>query len=323
MEEDALLNAIAIPVLIAAVALFAARCLRGKCAWLAAPQLPATALTGVLFAAFAQQSSGLPWPPHISFDWFPWGIAIVWLATSLLALWRRVDQSPHGCFLAGVATAAAFAVIAPAGLHVGFRALGAAIAGICTFAQLRSRWIPEASAANAGASTQPNSPSISRTYVGATIATAIAMWGSLAALSLLVLASGFAKLAVILGATSAFSAALAVLAAVQRPLVLGTPTIALWCAIQAVAAMYAMGNDDGAVPTYAWLLAAAAPLAIAIVFAPPVSPKPRLVLCLRAILPPVVAVVALCIGRCSASPPSDATLDYAHAGNPTAAQAPR
>jgi hypothetical protein len=77
--------------------------------------------------------------------------------------------------------------------------------------------------------------------------------------------------------------------------------------------MYGMGNDSGDVPTIAWLLAAASPLATAVVFLPPIARKPRLALCLRATLPPLVAAIALGVGRMSAPPPSSAELDYAQA----------
>ncbi len=289
MEIDALLYAILTPTVAAAALLAALGALRHRWPWCAWQGWVALALAGVVFWACAQQFGGVPWKPHISFDWLPWAIVLTAvLAVLAHALGRTKLQSLS---LAGTALAAslAFVVAAPAGLSTTARIAGAVIAAASTAVALHA--------------TRQAGPTA-----------ALAMWGSAASLSGLVLISGFAKLAIVLGAFSAMAAAVAVLGWVQRPLPVGAPAIAVWCAVMATASMYAMGNDVNHLPTAAWWLAAASPAAVGFALIPKVSTRPTLANAVRVGAPIAVAALAALWGSLGApphqEPDRDSSVDY-------------
>jgi hypothetical protein len=280
MEIDALLYAILIPTVAAAALLATLGVLRRRWPWCAWQGWPALALAGVVFCACAQQFGGVPWKPHISFDWFPWAIA---LTAALALVAHATDRSAsQSLSLAGTALAAscAFVLASPAGLSTAARFGGAAVAAIAT--------------ATAVHGTRRAGPSA-----------ALGMWGSAAALSGLVLVSGFAKLAIVLGAFSAMSAAIGVLGWVQRPLPVGPSAVAVWCAVMATSSMYAMGNDVTLIPSAAWWLAAASPAAAGLALIPKISSRPALANTVRVGAPIAAAALAALVGVLGAPPPQD------------------
>ena len=145
-------------------------------------------------------------------------------------------------------------------------------------------------------------------------------WLVFAVASVMVLLSGFAKLAVVLGALSAMAATLAVCAAaIGRPTMGNGLAVALATAL-AAGAFLGCGYDESSFPRWTWVLLASAPAATALVGVPMVKRHPRLRFTVIVLGPSAVAVLALAaamLATASTASPSDSAVDpYASALRP-------
>jgi hypothetical protein len=142
-------------------------------------------------------------------------------------------------------------------------------------------------------------------------------WLVFAVASVMVLLSGFAKLAVVLGALSAMAATLAVCAAaIGRPTMGNGLAVTLATAL-AAGAFLGCGYDESSFPRWTWALLASAPAATALVCVPMVKRHPRLRFTVIVLGPSAVAVLALAaamLATASTASPSDSAVDpYASA----------
>lgn len=283
MEQDALVGAILLPVAVATLLLGAVRLFRWRWAWCGSETWCAVAGVLVIGAAFAQQVSGgfsygaFPWQPHTRFDWLPWGLALTVLITAV-GKCGRIEA-----LIAGVGAGAVFVLVAPAGQPGWVRAVGAVIAVVAAvLVMIAPRSVPREGAPRDGS---PRDPSAF-----------LSMWGSAAALSMLVLHAGFARLAVVLGAFSAFMAAVALLRRVQPPLHAGPAAVALWCAAMAAGAVCGMASGSDKIPAIVWWSMAASPGAGAVAAIPCIARRPRMAQVVRVAAPVALAALGLGVG---------------------------
>ena len=137
-------------------------------------------------------------------------------------------------------------------------------------------------------------------------------WLVRAVASIMVLLSGFAKLAIVIGALSAMSATLAVCAAT-----IGRPAMGNGLATALVAAFVACaflgcGYDESSFPRWTWALLAAAPAATAVAAFPWVRSRPRLHAAAIILAPAAVAALALAaalLATATAAGPADSATD--------------
>jgi len=151
-------------------------------------------------------------------------------------------------------------------------------------------------------------------------ATLLGWWLVFAVASVMVLLSGFAKLAVVLGALSAMAATLAVCAAaIGRPTMGNGLAVALATAL-AAGAFLGCGYDESSFPRWTWALLASAPAATALMGVPMVKRHPRLRVTVIVLGPSAVAVLALAAAMLATAPtasPGDSAVDpYASALRP-------
>jgi len=137
-------------------------------------------------------------------------------------------------------------------------------------------------------------------------------WLVLAVASVMVLLSGFAKLAIVVGALSAMSATLAVCAGT-----IGRPAMGNGLATSLVTAFVACaflgcGYDESSYPHWTWALLAAAPAAAALGGLPGIRSRPRLCTMAVILAPAGVAAIALAAAIMATSTnaePADSTAD--------------
>jgi hypothetical protein len=142
-------------------------------------------------------------------------------------------------------------------------------------------------------------------------------WLVFAVASVMVLLSGFAKLAVVLGSLSAMAATLAVCAAaIGRPTMGNGLAVTLATAL-AAGAFLGCGYDESSFPRWTWALLASASAATALVGVPMVKRHPRLRVTVIVLGPSAVAVLALAaamLATASTASPGDSAVDpYASA----------
>jgi len=145
-------------------------------------------------------------------------------------------------------------------------------------------------------------------------------WLVLALASVMVLLSGFAKLAVVLGALSAMAATLAVCAAtIGRPVMGNGLAVTLVTAL-AACAFLGCGYDESSFPRWTWALLASAPAATALAAVPAMKPHPRLRAAGIVLGPAAVAAIALAaamLATAATNGPADSAVDpYASALRP-------
>lgn len=288
MEADILLRAILAPLLLAA-------------ALLAVPWAIAAALHG----AARRHGSGAAPRGAPAREWF----SIVPLAiVPLVAFAHQQGLGTAGSFSAALAhPATAFdrfplAVLAAAAVATALdrvsRAAGAhgtVLTGIlvavvaCVVLQAPGHVSPEWRLAVAGAVACAAIGS-DRSSRGTTRATFIAWWGTFAAASAACLLSGFAKLAVVMGAASA-AAALGAVACAAMPWVRADGGMGALLAVILGSGMFlGMGYDERGLPPACWAAIAIAPATASAANA--VRGRPRLAAALRAGLPIAVAAAA-------------------------------
>ena len=142
-------------------------------------------------------------------------------------------------------------------------------------------------------------------------------WLVLAVASIMVLLSGFAKLAIVIGALSAMSATLAVCAAsIGRPAMGNGLATSLVTAFVACAFL-GCGYDESNFPRWTWALLAVAPAATALVGIPGVRSRPWLRTAAIVLAPAAVAALALAaalLATAMTAGPADSVADpYASA----------
>lgn len=228
----------------------------------------------VPLAAFAHQQGilGDDWRqalerPDTSFGWLP--VAVLVAAVLATAL----DRVARACGVAGTAIAScvvalsAMSLVGPPGFGGAGWRLGAAVIVVL---------------ASVGSSAAAR---------GTTRATFVAWWGTLAAASGACLLSGFAKLAVVLGAGSAAAALGAVLCGAFPWVRADAGVGATFAVLLGAGAFLGMGYDERGIPVACWAVIAAAPLAAAAAI--PVRGRPSVAAALRAGLPIAVALGAV------------------------------
>lgn len=230
--------------------------------------------------------------PSEVFTHFPAGMAYGALPPALLA--AALVAVPLGCgtgrlgaWASAIAVpAAAFVLLRPPGLRDGgpqLLAVAAASLG--------------ALAPRAGAS-----PATRRAA-----ALPFASWWLLFALaSGMVLLSGFAKLAIALGALSATAATLAVAAFAGCAPVLTNGTAACLATAFVACIFVGQGYDEAGMPRAAWWLLSFAPAASVLGRIPALRSHPRLAAALEAGLPMVLAIVALAVALAAIGLPGSA-----------------
>ena len=142
-------------------------------------------------------------------------------------------------------------------------------------------------------------------------------WLVLAVASAMVLLSGFAKLAIVIGALSAMAATLAVCAGtIGRP-VMGNGLATSLVTAFAACAFLGCGYDESNYPRWTWALLAAAPAAAALGGLPGIRSRPRLCIAASILAPAGAAALALAAAMMSTATiagASDSTTDpYASA----------
>ena len=142
-------------------------------------------------------------------------------------------------------------------------------------------------------------------------------WLVLAVASAMVLLSGFAKLAIVIGALSAMAATLAVCAGtIGRP-VMGNGLATSLVTAFAACAFLGCGYDESNYPRWTWALLAAAPAAAALGGLPGIRSRPRLCIAASILAPAGAAARALAAAMMSTTTiagPADSTTDpYASA----------
>lgn len=297
MELHLVLHAVVLPALAAAVpwavACVALRLASGTPGSLRARQ-PADRLLAVLvalpaLASLARQQGALvpfgAWPPRVASDWLPWSIAAA-AAVAVAAGGRGGPIMAGACSAA--ASAASMVLVAPPGMAGGGAQLLAAAActAACTCA--------------------------SRAALRPGIAPHAAWWLTAAAGSAMVLLSGFAKLAFVLGALSAGAAAIGAASLLLGGAVLGTAaSISICCAFSACM-FVGHGYDEAGFPWWCWWSLALAPAAMALGGLRALASRPRLRAAAVVLAPAavawaaVLAAVAATAGQRGSAGPGDA-----------------
>lgn len=278
MEQELVLNAVLLPALGSAVLLaVVAALLWATCghpaprpAWRLAGRLLALVVVAPALASIArQEGSSMPvsaWPPAVSSEWLAPALA----AAAMVALLVGPGVGRLGVLACAVgASAASMVLVAPPGLTGGLPQLAALAA---------------AALSGIGASRVAAQPG-PMPLVG--------WWLVLAAASAMVLLSGFAKLALVLGALSAGCAALAALFPFLPGMALGTPAaVALGCAL-ATCAFLGCGYDEAGFPWWSWLLVALSPLGMALGTLKGVARRPMARHAVIVLAPAMIAGLAL------------------------------
>ena len=139
----------------------------------------------------------------------------------------------------------------------------------------------------------------------------LAAWWLLFALaSVVVLISGFAKLAIVLGALSATAATLAVAAIAACAPMLTNGTTACLATAFVACTFVGQGYDEAGLPSAAWWMLSAAPTAAAIGCLPALRRHPRIAVALTTCLPVAVAVVALAVALATTGLPGSAATGH-------------
>lgn len=145
-------------------------------------------------------------------------------------------------------------------------------------------------------------------------------WLVLAVASVMVLLSGFAKLAVVLGAVSAMAATLAVCTVTTGRPVMGNGLSVTLVTALAACAFLGCGYDETGFPRWTWALLAAAPAATALASVRAVDSRPRLRTAVIFLGPAAVAALALAaamFATASTASTTDSAADpYASAPHP-------
>ena len=145
----------------------------------------------------------------------------------------------------------------------------------------------------------------------------VGWWLVLAVASAMVLLSGFAKLAIVIGALSAMAATLAVCAGtIGRP-VMGNGLATSLVTAFVACAFLGCGYDESNYPRWTWALLAGAPAAAALGGLPGIRSRPRLCMAALVLAPAGAAALALAAAMMSTATiagPADSTTDpYASA----------
>lgn len=278
MEQALLLNAVLLPALSAALVLAAVvvplRAARGRpgprSSWMAAGRLLALLVVAPAVASIArQESSFIPvpsWPPSVSSQWL--GPALVVAAT--VAMLVGAGPGRLGTLVCAVAaSSASMVLVAPPGLTGGpAQLLAMAIAALSGLAA-------------AGVASRPGPAPL------------VGWWLSLAVASAMVLLSGFAKLALVLGALSAGCAAFAVVFRLVPGMALGVPAAtSLGCAL-ATCAFLGCGYDEAGFPRWAWAVLALSPLGMHLGTLRCIARRPTFRRAVVALVPASIAGLAL------------------------------
>ncbi len=310
MDADTFLHAIAIPVAVAAVALLVLRLFGARQPWLRSPAITALAVAAAVVLSARHQFGGLAWPPAIALDRFPLivaGTAILGaVVVAVLAMWpskhetnaRESRVATMHAMTTGTAPSASLA-----------RSLAAAFAAACAAAApLFLLRLPGAGATMYAIGTALIvlvaacvAWACARKQDGPTIP--IAMWATGAAAAGFAALASVAKLSLVLGTFSAISAAIAVLAVVQRPLIGGPPIAAVWATTIGCAALLGMHYDEADIPLLAWWLLAASPAGALVACAPWFNSRPRTAGMVRTLMPAGLAFAALAIAAASVMSP--------------------
>ncbi len=297
MELDLLLRAVMGPAAMAVAVLVVLRLAFGARRWAAsAPAWVAVLMVSAPIAAFAHQEGGLRWPPALAYDWLPVAMA----AAAGIAFGLRLPPAGSWRWRLGASVGAAFvslSVIAPPGhSSAEWRLLAAAIVSASAFGAA-SGW--------GGLPAAPGHAPASRLAAAMPF---LSMWAVAAAGSVVVILSGFAKLAVVMGALSACSAALAVGAFAVRGTRAGGATSVAFAVILGAAAWFGLGYDEAGIPSAAWVVLAMSPAASASALAVPAA-RPRTSMIVSAAAPAAVAAAAVAIAIASVGLPGSSSED--------------
>ena len=294
MELDLLLRAVIGPATIAVVGVVILRLVLGAPGWKSsAPAWIALLLASAPIAAVVHQEGGLRWPPALAYDWLPVAMA----SAAGLAAALRVPSAASWPWRLGVSVAAsvvALSVIAPPGHASAEWRLSSAAAIAASAFGAASGWGRSPSEAE-----RTDAPRI------AASAPFLSMWAVAAAGSAIVILSGFAKLAVVMGALSACSAALAVGAFTVRGTQAGVATSVAFAVILGAGAWFGLGYDEAGIPASAWLLLAMSPAASAVSRIAPAT-WPRVSMVLGSAAPAAVAFAAVAVTIASVGLPGQA-----------------
>lgn len=216
-----------------------------------------------------QQGSLVPfgaWPPRVASEWLPWSI----VAAALVAA-AAGARGGHVLAVAcsAVASAVSMVLVAPPGMSGGGSQLVAAAA--CTLACACA----------------------SRPAVRTGIAPHAAWWLMAAAGSAMVLLSGFAKLAFVLGALSAGMAAIGAASLLLGGTALGAAASASICCAFSLCMFVGHGYDEAGFPGWCWWLPVVAPAAMALGELRPLGTRPRLRAAVVVLVPAALAWAAV------------------------------
>lgn len=311
MEIDAIIGAVIVPAAVAAALLFALRTARARVQWLGSTTPPALALALATVLASRHQFSGLFWPPRIALESLPWVVACAALVASVVrevVPSRGLSPRPqpldasNGAPKSTQDSAQGSTQDNPrdsAADNASDTRSASAIAAVVTcVVALFLLKLPAGDAATRIAFTglvAMAAASAALTFRRAGPGCAIAMWGSAACMAGLAVMASLAKVSLVLGAFSATAAAIAVLAAVQRPLLLGAPGAALWATVLGATAMLGMSYDEAGLPPVVWWLAGTSPLAACIGLVPRIARRPRTAAVVRVGAPIALALIAVII----------------------------
>lgn len=251
----------------------------------------ATAVVPVAVALAVQESVAptevfTHFPPNVSYGALPRAL----LAGALVAWPIGAGSGGLGAIASAFAVpAVAIVLVQPPGLRDGGPQL-VAVAAAClgALATVTGRALP------GGRSAAPRFAS---------------WWLLFAVASAMVLLSGFAKLAIVLGALSATAATLAVAALAGCAPTLTNGTAACLATAFAACTLAGQGYDEAGIPRAAWWLLAFAPAASALGQVPALRPRPRLAAVLGACLPAAAAFIALAIALAVTGLPGSAATD--------------
>lgn len=249
MEQALLLNAVLVPALAAVLVLailvipMRAACgrPRPRSPWGLVGRFLALLVVAPAITSIARQEGSInpvpSWPPAVSSEW----LAPALVVSAAVAMLVGAGAGRLGTLACAVAaSAASMVLVAPPGLAGGT-------------AQLLAMAIAALSGLGAAAVASRPGP-----------APLVGWWLALSAASAMVLLSGFAKLALVLGALSAGCAAFAILLALVPGMALGVPAaVSLGCAL-ATSAFLGCGYDEAGFPRWSWLLLALSPLGMAL-----------------------------------------------------------
>lgn len=142
-------------------------------------------------------------------------------------------------------------------------------------------------------------------------------WLVLAVASAMVLLSGFAKLAIVLGSLSAMAAALAACAAAFGRPVMGNGLATAFVTAFVACVFLACGYDESGFPRWTWAMLSAAPAAMALGSIPTVRARPRLCAVAIAMAPAAIAAIALASAMLATGRSADSAADpYALSARP-------